>query len=52
MAKEDVDFVDTESAGDNEAALKCDACGIVAEKVSHFSVWHEILVNLLCLLSG
>lgn len=33
-AKEDVDFVDTETDGDSEAALKCDACRIIAQKVS------------------
>lgn len=38
MAKEDLDFVDTEPARDNEAALKCDACRIVTEKVSLSSI--------------
>lgn len=32
MAKENLDFVDTEPTGDNEAALKCDACKIVTQK--------------------
>lgn len=42
MGKEDVDFIDTESTQDKEAAQKCDACTIVARKfVDAFSELKE-----------
>ncbi|KAG0720238.1 hypothetical protein GWK47_048910 [Chionoecetes opilio] len=34
IAKGDLDFIDTESNGDSQTALKCDACRIIAEKFS------------------
>ena len=34
MAKKDLDFIDTDPNGDGEAALKCDACTIIIQKVS------------------